>query len=67
MRHTLNTTLALHKVPLEWRAAMCGQETTGGGVNAEVYTKLKTNPVALSQMIEEHLIEYVRLLEVALR
>lgn len=63
MRHTISTHLAKKGIAPEWRAAICGQETTGGGVNEEIYTKLRNDVSALSKVLEESMSEYVAMLD----
>ena len=61
-RHTLNTLLATKGVSEEIRSAILGQQY-GVGVNATLYTKLRSDPKISSEVLEEHLSSYVEMLE----
>lgn len=60
-RHTLTSELANQGVSEEIRAAIAGQEF--GGINNEVYNKLKDSPETLAPLIEGYLTAYAAILD----
>lgn len=60
-RHTLATVLAGQGVSEAVRAAIAGQEY--GGINNELYSKLKERPDLLAPLMEKHLVLYAGLLD----
>jgi integrase len=64
MRHTLTTHLAAQGVMEPHRAVLVGHSL--GGENEKRYSKLRSDPVFLSQLVEGHLTAYASLLAEAL-
>lgn len=61
-RHALTTVLANKGVSVEVRSAIEGQKSEGG-VNGDTYTKIRLDPSLSSKVLEEHLTDYVEMLD----
>jgi integrase len=63
MRHTFATVLDERGVSEGLRSILQGQAAPGAGENSKRYSKLRRNPRFLSDIVEEHLVDYAAILD----
>jgi hypothetical protein len=62
-RHTIATELAIREAGPELRSALQGHTVPEGGENAHRYAKTRQQSQILRHIVEEHLLDYVALLD----